>query len=304
MLSMKRHLRYPGVVPSCLVAAVILAACGGEDEDAPPETFEGGSVVGDPGPVHVHGLGENPKDGALFIATHTGLFRLESPKSKPVRVADRYQDTMGFTVTGPDRFLGSGHPDGRDGLPPFLGLIESSDSGETWKAVSLQGRADFHVLEELDGYVYGYGSDFNTRESLFMISSDGGRTWQERAAPEPLVALAIDPDDPRTALATGARFLYRTSDGGDSWQPVGEPVAGLSWPAKGSLYSIDARGQVRASDDGGDRWSVRGNAGGEPAAFEATGTEEIYVALHDGIIKRSDDGGRKWAVHYRPGRSP
>jgi hypothetical protein len=66
----------------------------------------------DPGPIHVHGLGINPKDGALFVATHTGLFRAGEGEPKATRVADRFQDTMGFTVVGPNRFLGSGHPEG------------------------------------------------------------------------------------------------------------------------------------------------------------------------------------------------
>jgi hypothetical protein len=64
----------------------------------------------DAGPVHVHCLGVNPADGALFIATHTGLYRAGEGDSKSVRVGDNKQDTMGFTVAGADRFLGSGHP--------------------------------------------------------------------------------------------------------------------------------------------------------------------------------------------------
>ena len=78
----------------------------------------------DPGPIHVHGLGVNPADGALFVATHTGLFRAARGEMRAQRVGGRYQDTMGFAVVGPDRFLGSGHPDGHEQLPPFLGLIE------------------------------------------------------------------------------------------------------------------------------------------------------------------------------------
>ena len=69
------------------------------------------AALADPGPVHVHGLGVNPADEALFIATHSGLYRLDNAAGKPARVADRRQDTMGFTVVGPDRFLGSWHPD-------------------------------------------------------------------------------------------------------------------------------------------------------------------------------------------------
>jgi hypothetical protein len=66
----------------------------------------------DPGVVHVHGLGINPRDGALFAATHTGLFVIGDGTA--ARVTERFQDTMGFTVVGPEYFLGSGHPDFRD----------------------------------------------------------------------------------------------------------------------------------------------------------------------------------------------
>src|SRR5687767_322438 len=117
---------------SC-VAAALVAGCGGDDSRRGPDSMAGPARIGDPGPVHVHGLGVNPADRALFIATHTGMFRVPEGERRAKRVADRYQDTMGFTVVGPDRFLGSGHPDGREKLPPFLGLIESRDAGETWK---------------------------------------------------------------------------------------------------------------------------------------------------------------------------
>ena len=56
---------------------------------------------------------------------------------------------MGFTVVGPGplpRFRPSRGRGREEKLPPFLGLIESRDAGRTWRAVSLQGEADFHVL--------------------------------------------------------------------------------------------------------------------------------------------------------------
>ena len=97
-------------------ALAALAGCGGDDSGpaAPPG-------AGDPGPVHAHGLGIDPKDGALLVATHTGLFRAPRGETRMERVGERMQDTMGFTVVGPNTILGSGHPDGRDDLPPFLG---------------------------------------------------------------------------------------------------------------------------------------------------------------------------------------
>ena len=64
-----------------------------------------------PAIVHVHGLGVNPADDAVIAATHTGAFRLPVDDGEPERIGDSFQDTMGFTVAGPDHFLGSGHPD-------------------------------------------------------------------------------------------------------------------------------------------------------------------------------------------------
>jgi hypothetical protein len=282
------------VAALALIAGAIVAGCGGDDEE--PESSE--PVVSDPGPVHVHGLGINPKDGALFIATHTGLFRVGPNESKASRVGDRYQDTMGFTVVGPDRFLGSGHPDGREKAPPFLGLIRSNDAGKTWEPISLRGDADFHVLKAAGERVYGFGSDWETRETQFLVSSDSGRTWDEREVPEPLVSLAVNPDDPQRLFASGERALYESSDGGRRWTRRPGNAGLLGWQAKDRLVLVGGDGRAMTSDDG-NTWTSAGDVGGEPAAFEAE-RDGLYVALHDGTIKRSTDGGRSWKVRSAP----
>ena len=107
-----------------LLVVVVAAGCGERSGSPSAPTAH------DPGVVHVHGLGVNPRDGALYAATHTGLFAIRDGHA--ARVGDRWRDTMGFTVVGPDHFLGSGHPDLRDrelvkfGRPPLLGLVEGS----------------------------------------------------------------------------------------------------------------------------------------------------------------------------------
>ena len=57
--------------------------------------------------VHVHGLGVDPGDGMLYAATHSGLFKIPE-QGEAERVANRAQDTMGFSIVGPGRFIGSG----------------------------------------------------------------------------------------------------------------------------------------------------------------------------------------------------
>jgi hypothetical protein len=282
------------------VALAGAVGCGGDEAPGPPAASEAMPKVGDPGPVHVHGLGVNPRDGALFVATHTGLFRAPPGERKSERVADRYQDTMGFTVVGPDRFLGSGHPDGRDRLPPFLGLIESRDAGKTWEPLSLQGEVDFHVLEASGRRIYGFGSNFDTREATMLVSSDGGRGWEERSPPEVLIDLAIDPSDPDSAVAAGERALYMTYDAGRAWKPLGAAPGLLAWPADDALYVASADGGVRRSRDSGGSFEDVGEVRGQPAAVQGETADELYVALHDGVIKQSTDGGVRWKVRSRP----
>jgi hypothetical protein len=265
------------------------------------ETFSGVPVV-DPGPVHVHGLGVNPADNALFIATHTGLYRVDEGERKAARVGDRYQDTMGFTIVGPNRFLGSGHPDINEAqeknLPPLLGLIESTDKGESWRPISLSGEADFHVLRFAGDRVYGYDAS-NDR---LLVSGDRGRSWKELEKPGPLVDLAVEPGDDRRIVVTSAgglgEGLFESRDGGQSWKRVSDALGLLAWP--GRLYLIAEGGQVFTSNDGGRRLEHQGEIGGQPAALVAEGPSELYVALHDGTIKRSTDGGSSWTVRSTP----
>jgi hypothetical protein len=288
-------------VPIIAVVASLAvgAGCGGDDEasnerpqprtDAPPlEAAAGG---------HIHGLGVNPRDGALFIATHEGMFRAAREALRARRVGKSRQDTMGFTVTGPDHFLGSGHPDLQTELPPYLGLIESRDAGRTWKPRSLLGEVDFHALEVSSRTVYGSGSDFESRQARFLVSRDRGRTWQRRRPPEPIVSIAIDPGNASRIVAAGSQALYASDDAGRTWQSLEGPAGFVTFDAGDRLYLVDAGGGVHARD--GEQWSAVGDVGGAPAALEAHGRNELLIALHDGTVKRSSDGGRTWTLRAR-----
>lgn len=281
--------RSPGLLGAVsALAALALAACG-EDES-------GDTAASTRAPVHVHGLGVNPSDGTLYIATHTGLFRSPEGASSAEPVGDSAQDTMGFTVVGRDHFLGSGHPAPGEGGPPHLGLIESTDAGQDWADVSLAGDADFHVLRYAHERVYGY----NGLSGELLVSDDGGESWDPRTPPAPMIDLAIDPDGPERLIASTERGLAVSEDDGGTWKPLTREIGLLAWPARERLYLANGAGEVRTSEDAGESWREAGNIGGQPAALAADGPRQLYAALPDGTIVESADGGASWKVRSRP----
>jgi hypothetical protein len=77
-----------------LVAALGLVACGDDDSSGGSSSFA--AEAG-----HIHGLGVDPRDSALFIATHGGLFRAAPDSTTPVRVGASSQDTMASRSPAP-----------------------------------------------------------------------------------------------------------------------------------------------------------------------------------------------------------
>jgi len=279
--------RLPLVLLAGLLAASTVA-CAGEDDD--PFTTEAGVV-------HVHGLGIDPADGVLYAATHHGVFRIPE-EGEAERIADRYQDTMGFTVIGPHRFLASGHPSLGDkhlqveGKPPLLGLIESRDAAKTWRPLSLLGAADFHGLVAAHGLVYGQDST----GGRFMVSGDR-QHWETRSQVQ-LTGFAVSPADRDTIVASTPAALLHSGDGGRTWSPVpgGPKLLWLSWDAT-ALWGIAPDSMLWRSTDG-MQWTEAGQApGADPEALLAR-DGELFVATDSGL-HQSSDGGKGWRVRYR-----
>jgi hypothetical protein len=279
--------RVLGLAIAALALTIGLAGCGQSDRSENQES--GAPAAGDPGFGHVHGLGVNPADGVLYAATHYGVWRV-AINGQPVRVADRYQDTMGFTIVGPDHFLGSGHPDLRERLPSHLGLIESRDRAETWQSLSLLGEADFHALEAKHGRIYG----FDSTSSTFMVSGDG-RTWQ-RLARLGLVDITVSPSDASVVLATAEQGVLRSDDGGKDFGAVSPAprLVFIDWRPAG-LYGLDAAGAAWASPDGGATWERRGELGSRPGALTVTDAGQLFAANEEGVVT-SRDGGRTFST--------
>ena len=229
-------------------------------------------------------------------------------------------------------------------------LHRSDDGGRRWTSLDatpqhpparhgLPLRAVWHLAWAPDGGRLYAGID----PAGLFTSDDRGASWQDvpalnehptRAAWEPsrglfaLHSICVDRQDPvRVVIAVSAGGVYRSEDGGASWQPCNAgvraehlperyPVAGhnvhrvVMHPADGRrLYRQCYNGTYR-SDDGGATWTEI--TAGLPSDFGyaiacdpfAPGTVwQVPVSSShlrttvDGKLRvyRSDDAGRHWA---------
>jgi photosystem II stability/assembly factor-like uncharacterized protein len=97
------------------------------------------------------------------------------------------------------------------------GLLASRDGGTSWKVMLRAGLAGLAVNPRNPNRVIATGAGI-------ALSTDGGRTWRSVLdLPAGAGPVAWSPSKPKLAYAVGFnRTLYRSTDGGASWQPVEE----------------------------------------------------------------------------------
>jgi photosystem II stability/assembly factor-like uncharacterized protein len=264
------------------VVAAVLAGC----SSATPAPAVGAST---PGAsllelTHVHGAAYDPGSGALLLATHHGLLQVADGDLTEVGPVI---DLMGFTVAGPGRYLASGHPGLHVDLPQPVGLIESTDGGQTWTPVSRQGQSDFHALTLSDAGVLGYDGT--------LLASPDGRAWTPLAIPGEPHTLAAAPDG-AAVLATTAAGLLRSTDGGVTWTPDGDAplLQTVTWADATTAVGVDPAGVVWTSADAGANWQPGADLDSPPQAVAAAPDSARIAVVTAEAVLESVDGGRSF----------
>ncbi|WP_323793364.1 F510_1955 family glycosylhydrolase [Nocardioides sp.] len=274
-------------IAGCAAVLALLSGCGNDGASGD------GAAPGAGGAVdvsHVHGMGVDPADpDRVLIATHTGLVAYAN--GELTKVGDLTTDLMGFTV-GPDgRLFASGHPGHDEEGPMALGLITSTDRGQTWRSVSLAGEADFHALDAWSGGVVGYDGALGA----LQVSDDAGATWVEGASGTDAYDLAAD-DSAIVATTDGGPEVSRDAGRSFTALPSAPLLQLVDFSDDGTLVGVAPDGAVHASDDLVE-WDRRGVAGRTQVQALTTGPgDDVWVATTESLQHSTDGGATFFAV--------
>ncbi|MDI2022319.1 F510_1955 family glycosylhydrolase [Paenarthrobacter nicotinovorans] len=233
---------------------------------------------------HVHGLTVDPDTSQVLLATHDGLFDVTK---EPATKIGGTNDLMGFTAGKNGVFYASGHPGPGSDLPNPLGLLKSSDGGQSWEKLSRQGQSDFHALTATKTGIVAYDGE--------LRQSADGQTWNTVAAGFAPAVLAGHPDSD-TVLGTTTEGIQRSTDGGATWSldKAGPVIQYAAFANPDEAAGVAPDGTTYYSADGGASWTKQGRVDGEVMAIAALkgadGKPWIWAATSDGIVESTDGG--------------
>lgn len=186
------------------------------------------------------------------------------------------------------------------------GLLKSPDGGRTFVATPLGGTPVYRLEWPGPALVAATGRGV-------LVSMDSGLTWKgpEGGLPSGDVrALALSSFyaiDPVIFAGVGSAGVYRSSNGGRTWEPAGLPgheVTDLAWLGP-YLYALSGGGVFRSEDRGASWTRLTNGLAVAPTRvlfpLMPTSGAEAFLGTVSGIF-RSSDGGQTWRAAGMSGR--
>ncbi len=192
------------------------------------------------------------------------------------------------------------------------GLYKSADGGGVWRSL----RSDFLGALAIDpvnpNTLYAAEKAPFEMGKVFK-SANGGGSWTELAGIETDVvyAIAVDPANPATVYVGTGKGLYKSTDGGATWnlRPFCVPGETPCRPYRVNAVAIDPRNPARVYAAVDERMFITDNGGGEwiqifnqvetfdIRAIVVDPSSTVYVVngnFRPGTLLKSADAGRNW----------
>lgn len=277
-----------------------LSACGGDDEQAAQDSAPAAA----PGTTtDIVSIAIDPSDGTLLAGSGPAFYRLPPGAKEPEMAKGALSTAKGtgsltkdvvVRFEKPGTIIASGHS-GEAALPPVLGILRSTDMGESWQPISGLGEADYHEIELVGDRIFALR---NEDPGMIQISDDGGKTWDTREAPSVAapIDVAVNPGDPKIWAVSTEQGIFVSRNEGRSWRQRDTTFgARIAWGAPDALYAAGKDGKVKRSADEGDSWQEVGTIGAGPKELIVSPKGELYASVSGPEIRRSTDGGKTWS---------
>ncbi|MEQ9305894.1 MAG: glycosyl hydrolase, partial [Marinoscillum sp.] len=290
-----------------------------------------------------------------LVAIESEAQRRKGKTSTPSQTYDsKLYDGMQWRNIGPFRGGRSAAVTGVPGNPTLFymgstggGVWRTKDGGSTWENISdgyFGGSIGAVAVSEWDNNVmYVGGGEKTVRGNVssgwgMWKSVDAGTTWKEigMKSARHIARIRIHPKNPDLVYAavmgdlyksSSERGVYRSKDGGQSWQRVlfANADAGAvdltfdpnnprilyasTWRIRRTPYSLESGGEgsgLWKSTDGGDTWTNISKNDGLPKGIwgisgvtvSPVNSNRVWAIIenNDGGVYRSDDAGKTWRL--------
>lgn len=192
---------------------------------------------------HIHGIGYPGNDKGLYVATHQGLKIFK--EGNWYETSAENHDYMGFQAVK-EGFVSSGHPEEGSSLKNPLGLVKSTDYGESLEKLAFYGESDFHFMAASyqDEALYIINEQPNSElDAGVYVSKDRGKNWESAALKgldtNTLGMIAAHPDNGETFAMATKEGIFVSDDSGQTIKENGdfEMVTAAAYSSKALFFS-------------------------------------------------------------------
>jgi photosystem II stability/assembly factor-like uncharacterized protein len=257
----------------------------------------------------VSALAVDPRDADVVFAS-TGRGVLKSTNGGAIWRRSNLTSASALVLDpqNPDTLYaaGDGAAEDRGSTPTRSGVFKSSDGGESWHLVGLEGASvGALALDPRHPETIYAGTD----KKGVIKSTDAGRSWRPAGLEVRYVgALMVDPQEPERVYALADGRIFLSTNGGDAWRALDAEWGPDFWAGALALNPRDPATMyvgasmtdngndgagVYKSLDGGDSWRPM-NAGLTDARVSALALDPrspgtAYAAVDGrGVFERAD----------------